>query len=116
LKQFLIGPEGAYQGKLISDGSERYDDIAAQLKLLHFGCLTHRRTMFVKARKVSQLPSIEEYIGPVYHIEGQIKALREEYEQRGQPCPSRRCCSYPRSPSPSWRSSKCGSMSYCPAP
>ncbi|MGA2191271.1 MAG: IS66 family transposase [Steroidobacteraceae bacterium] len=93
LKQFFIGPDGAYQGKLISDGLERYDDIAAQLKLLHFGCLTHCRTMFFKARKVSQLPSsrtlanaaIEDYIGPVYHIEGQIKALRAEYQQRGEP-------------------------------
>jgi len=95
LKQFFMGPEGAYQGKLVSDGLERYDDIAAELKLLHFGCLTHCRTMFFKARKVSNLPStrtlanaaLEDYIGPVYHIEGQIKALRAEYEQRGQPLP-----------------------------
>ncbi len=95
LKQFFIGPDGAYQGKLISDGLERYDDIAAQLKLLHFGCLTHCRTMFFKARKVSHLPSsrtlanaaIEDYIGPVYQIEGQIKALRAEYQQRGEPLP-----------------------------
>jgi hypothetical protein len=47
--------------------------------------------MFFKARKVSQLPSSERgdrglhRSGPVYHIEGQIEALREEYEQRGQP-------------------------------
>jgi len=95
LKQFFIGPDGPYQGKLVSDGLERYDDIAAQLKLLHFGCLTHCRTMFFKARKVSQLPSsrtlanaaIEDYIGPVYRIEGQIKALRAEYQQRGEPLP-----------------------------
>jgi len=95
LKQFFMGPDGAYQGKLVSDGLERYDDIAAQLKLLHFGCLTHCRTMFFKARKVSQLPSsrtlanaaIEDYIGPVYRIEGQIKALRAEYQQRGKPLP-----------------------------
>jgi transposase len=95
LKQFFIGPDGPYQGKLVSDGLERYDDIAAELKLVHCGCLTHCRTMFFKARKVSQLPSsrtlanaaIEDYIGPVYHIEGQIKALRAEYEQRGQTLP-----------------------------
>ena len=93
MKQFFIGPDGAYQGKLVSDGLERYDDIAAELKLLHFGCLTHCRTMFFKARKVSKLPStrtlanaaIEDYIGPVYRIEGQIKALRAEYQQRGEP-------------------------------
>jgi transposase len=28
LKQFFMGPDGAYQGKLVSDGLERYDDIA----------------------------------------------------------------------------------------
>ncbi|HEY0796389.1 MAG TPA: IS66 family transposase [Acidisarcina sp.] len=95
LKQFFIGPDGPYQGKLVSDGLERYDDIAAELKLLHFGCLTHCRTMFFKARKVSQLPSsrtlanaaIEDFIGPVYRIEGQIKALQAEYQQRGEPLP-----------------------------
>ena len=95
LKQFFIGPDGPYQGKLVSDGLERYDDIAAELKLLHFGCLTHCRTMFFKARKVSNLPStrtlanaaIEDFIGPIYRIEGQIKALRTEYQQRGEPLP-----------------------------
>jgi transposase len=95
LKQFFMGPDGPYQGKLISDGLERYDDIAAELKLLHFGCLTHCRTMFFKARKVSNLPStrtlataaLEDYIGPVYRIEGQIKALRAEYQQRGETLP-----------------------------
>ncbi len=95
LKRLLIGPDGPYQGKLISDGLERYDQIAAELKLLHFGCLTHCRTMFFKAREVSQLPAsrtlanaaIEDYIGRVYQIEGQIKALRAEYQQRGQSLP-----------------------------
>jgi transposase len=95
LRQLLEGPDGPYQGKLISDGLERYDEIAAQLKLLHFGCLTHCRTMFFKARKVSQLPSsrtlanaaMEDYIGPVYQVERQIKALQEQYQQRGEPLP-----------------------------
>ncbi len=96
LKQFFIGPDGPYQDKLVSDGLERYDGIAAELKLLHFGCLTHCRTMFFKARKVSQLPStrtlanaaIEDYIAPIYRIEGQIKALRAQYQQRGESLPS----------------------------
>jgi transposase len=95
LKQLLMGPDGPYQGKLVSDGLERYDEIAAQLKLLHFGCLTHCRTMFFKARKVSQLPSsrtlanaaMEDYIGPVYQVERQIKALQEQYQQRGETLP-----------------------------
>jgi transposase len=96
LKQFFMGPEGPYQGKLVSDGLERYDDIAAELKLLHFGCLTHCRTMFFKARKVSNLPSIrtlanaalEDYIGPVYKVEAQIKALQAEYQRRGESLPA----------------------------
>ena len=95
LKQFFMGPDGPYHGKLVSDGLERYDDIAAELKLLHFGCLTHCRTMFFKARKVSNLPStrtlanaaLDDYIGPVYRVEGQIKALRAEYQQRGESLP-----------------------------
>jgi transposase len=96
LKQLFVGPEGeAYQGKFISDGLERYDDIATQLKLLHFGCLQHCRTMFFKARKVSQLPSsrtlanaaMVDYIRPVYQVEERIKALREEHAARGEVLP-----------------------------
>jgi transposase len=95
LTQLLVGPDGPYAGKLISDGLERYDEIAAQLNLLHFGCLTHCRTMFFKARKVSQLPSgrtlanaaMQDYIRPVYQVEGQIKTLREQYQQRGETLP-----------------------------
>jgi transposase len=96
LKQLFVGPEGgAYQGKFISDGLERYDDIATQLKLVHCGCLQHCRTMFFKARKVSQLPSsrtlanaaMVDYIRPVYQVEERIKALREEYAARGEVLP-----------------------------
>jgi transposase len=95
LKQLFAGPEGAYQGKFISDGLERYDDIATELKLLHFGCLQHCRTMFFKARKVSQLPSsrtlanaaMVDYIRPVYQVEERIQALREEYAARGEVLP-----------------------------
>ncbi len=51
--------------------------------------------MFFKARKVSQLPSgrtlanaaMQDYIRPVYQVEGQIKALREQYQQRGETLP-----------------------------
>jgi hypothetical protein len=51
--------------------------------------------MFFKARKVSQLPSsrtlanaaMEDYIGPVYQVERQIKALQEQYQQRGETLP-----------------------------
>jgi transposase len=95
LKQLFVGAEGPYQGKFISDGLERYDDIATELKLLHFGCLQHCRTMFFKARKVSQLPSsrtlsnaaMVDYIRPVYQVEERIKTLREEYAARGEVLP-----------------------------
>jgi transposase len=98
LKQLLIGADGAYRGKLISDGLERYDEIAAELQLLHFGCLQHCRSMFFKARKVSQLPSgrtlandaIETYIRQVYQVESEISALQEEHRQRGEVLPWQR--------------------------
>jgi len=95
LKQLFVGPDGPYQGKFISDGLERYDDIATELKLLHFGCLQHCRTMFFKARKVSQLPSsrtlanaaMVDYIRPVYQVEERIKALREAHAARWEVLP-----------------------------
>ena len=95
LKQLLIGAHGPYQGMLISDGLTRYDEIAAELTLLHFGCLQHCRTMFFKAHKVSQLPAsrtlanhaIQSYIRPVYQVESEIKALQEECQQRGEALP-----------------------------
>lgn len=95
LKALLIGADGPYRGKLLTDGLERYDDIARAWGLEHFGCLQHCRAYYYKARKVSQLPSsrslanaaIEEHIGKVYRVERQIKALREEHERRGEPLP-----------------------------
>lgn len=93
LKGLLIGPDGPYRGKLLTDGLEHYDEICAQLKLLHFGCLQHARAYYFKARKVSQLPSsrtladvaIEEYIRPVFAVEKEIETLRLESVQRGEP-------------------------------
>lgn len=95
LKQLLIGAQGAYQGMLISDGLERYDEIAAELNLLHFGCLQHCRAMFFKAHKVSQLPSsrtlanhaIQTYFRQLYQVESEIKALQEEQRLRGESLP-----------------------------
>lgn len=95
LKSLLIGADGPYRGKLLTDGLERYDDIAAALQLEHFGCLQHCRAYYYKARKVSQLPgsrslasvAIEEYIGKVYAVERQIKTLREAHESRGEALP-----------------------------
>lgn len=99
LKQLLIDPDGtAYRGKLLTDGLERYDEICAELNLLHFGCMQHARAQFFKARKVSQLPSsrtlanaaIEDHIRQIFAVESQIEKLRCEYEQRGQSLPLER--------------------------
>lgn len=95
LKGLLIGADGPYRGKLLTDGLERYDDIAQALGLEHFGCLQHCRAYYYKARKVSQLPSgrslanaaIEEHLRKVYEVEKRIKALREEHERRGEELP-----------------------------
>jgi transposase len=92
LKQLLIGPQGAYCGKLITDGLERYDEICRELKLLHFGCWQHCRQYYFKARKVSQLPSsrtlanaaMEDYIRRIFAVEDDIQQLRAEHERRGE--------------------------------
>jgi transposase len=95
LKQLLMGPEGAYRGKLITDGLERYDEICRELKLLHFGCWQHCRQYYFKARKVSQLPStrtlanaaIEDYIRRIFAVEEDLQRLRAEHERRGEELP-----------------------------
>jgi hypothetical protein len=67
LKQLLIGVDGPYRGKLLTDGPERYDEICQA-----FG-----------GRSLARV-AIEKYIRQVYRIEGQIKELREECEKRGE--------------------------------
>jgi hypothetical protein len=57
--------------------------------------LQHCRTYYHKAAKVTELPSgkslarvaIDDYIGKVYAVERQIKALREQCEHDGKPLP-----------------------------
>jgi transposase len=91
LKSLLIGPQGPYTGKLLTDGLELYDMVAEALSLTHLGCLQHCRTYYHKAAKVSELPSgrnlarvaIEDYIGKVYAVERHIKELREGRERSG---------------------------------
>jgi transposase len=92
LKALFIAEDEPYRGKFVSDGLEHYDQIAAELGLLHFGCLTHARTLYLKAHKVSQLPSsrtlanmaIEKHLRPIYGIEAEIRALADQYQQRGE--------------------------------
>lgn len=95
LKNLLIGPQGPYTGKLLTDGLELYDTVAEALKLTHLGCLQHCRTYYHKAAKVTELPSgrslarvaIEDYIGKVYAVERHIKERREACERAGTPLP-----------------------------
>jgi transposase len=95
LKNLLIGPQGPYTGKLLTDGLELYDTVAEALSVTHLGCLQHCRTYYHKAAKVTELPSgrnlarvaIEDYIGKVYAVERHIKQLREERERAGLTLP-----------------------------
>jgi len=91
LKNLLIGPQGPYTGKLLTDCLELYDTVAEALKLVHLGCLQHCRTYYYKAAKVTELPSeknlarvaLEDYIG----VERHIKELREVREKSGETLP-----------------------------
>ena len=92
LQNLLIGPQGPYTGKLLTDGLELYDRVAEALKLVHLGCLQHCRTYYHKAEKVTELRSgknlarvaLEDYICKVYAVERHIKELREAQEKSGE--------------------------------
>jgi transposase len=91
LKGLLIGVDGPYRGKLLTDGLEQYDAVAQALSLTHFGCLQHVRTYYHKAAKVTELPSgrslarvaLEEHLGAIFRIEREIGELREKCERIG---------------------------------
>ena len=85
LKELLIGSDGPFRGKLLTDGLELYDIVTESLGIQHFGCLQHCRTYYHKALKVTELPSgrtlakvaMEDYLGKVFKTERDIKELRE---------------------------------------
>jgi hypothetical protein len=89
LMQLLTGPDGPYRGKLVTDGLNIYDTVGEAWNLPLFGCAAHCRRYFVKAEKVGQSPSgqslarvvIRDYIGKLYAVEREIKALREQRER-----------------------------------
>jgi transposase len=91
LKELLIGSDGPFRGKLLTDGLELYDIVTESLGLEHFGCLQHCRTYYHKALKVTELPSgralakvaMEDYLGKVFKTEREIKDLREQRERAG---------------------------------
>jgi len=91
LKDLLIGSDGPFRGKLLTDGLELYDIVTESLGLRHFGCLQHCRTYYHKALKVTELPSgralarvaMEDYLGKVFKTERDIKELREQRERVG---------------------------------
>jgi transposase len=92
LMRLLTGPDGQYRGKLVSDGLKIYDGLGEAWGLQQFGCLAHCRRYYVQAEKVGQSPSgrtlarvaIKDYIGELYRVEREIKALRERHEQEGK--------------------------------
>ena len=91
LKELLIGADGPFRGKLLTDGLELYDIVTGELRIRHFGCLQHCRTYFNKALKVTELPSgrslarvaMEDYLGRVFKIERELAELREARERSG---------------------------------
>lgn len=91
MKELFIGPDGPYQGRLLTDGLEIYDLLSEQMNLLHFTCNAHCRRYYTDAMKVSELPSgrslarvaVEDYYAKLYAVERRIKALREERERAG---------------------------------
>ena len=91
LKELLIGSDGPFRGKLLTDGLELYDIVSEELRIQHFGCLQHCRTYFHKALKVTELPSgralarvaMEDYLGRVFKIERELNELREARERSG---------------------------------
>src|SRR5262249_38313203 len=92
LQRLLTGPHGPYSGKLLTDGLELYDTVAEKLHLVHLGCMQHLRSYYFEAAKVTELPSgknlarvaLDDYIRLLYHVERQIKALREDRERAGE--------------------------------
>jgi transposase len=95
LKALFIGPNGPYQGMLLTDGLGLYDDISADFRLLHFGCWQHARQYFVKAAAVSNAPGFRsladtvlvDYISKLFKVEAKIEKLRAELAQNGQQLP-----------------------------
>lgn len=94
IKQILTGPEGAYRGKLITDGLELYDLVAedpAFAAMTLCGCLTHCRRYYDQAAKVTELPSgqqlarvaLKDYLGKVFFIERQLDEQRHARERSG---------------------------------
>lgn len=91
LKNLLIGPNGPYRGKLLTDGLDLYDAVIEALGLRHYACLAHCRQYFDKAAKVTELPSgrnlarvaLEDFLKQVYVIERKVKALRKAAEPNG---------------------------------
>jgi transposase len=94
IKGALTGPDGAYRGKLIADGLELYDLVAAEpafAAMTLCGCLTHCRRYYDQAAKVTEMPSgqqlarvaLKDYLGQVFFVERQIEEQREARERAG---------------------------------
>jgi transposase len=60
-----------YEGILLTDGYEPYDIVAAELKLVHAGCMAHARRKFDEARKATP--------GDSSHAKNALDFIRELY-------------------------------------
>jgi len=78
-----------YQGILLTDGYEGYGAVVNEQHLLHAVCWAHVRRKFDEARKASankdtQASMALDFIGQLYGVEKQIKALRAVQEVHGE--------------------------------
>jgi transposase len=64
-------PLHGYEGILLTDGYEPYAIVAAELKLVHAGCMAHARRKFDEARKATS--------GNSSHAESALDFIRELY-------------------------------------
>ncbi|MGH8131753.1 MAG: IS66 family transposase, partial [Steroidobacteraceae bacterium] len=56
LKNLLVGPNGAYAGKLLTDGLDLYDSVTEALGVLHFGCLVqYPESGFIRSENTIRL-------------------------------------------------------------
>jgi transposase len=100
LKQLFVGPDGAYQGKFISDGLERYDDIADGAEAAAFWLLTalpHDVLQGAQGQPTALQPHAGERGDGGLHPSGLSDrgtdqgAAGRVCSSAGKPCPWRRC-------------------------
>ncbi len=123
LKQLFVGPDGSRIGASSSAMGWSAMTILHGAEAAAFWLFATLRTMFFKARKVSQLPcsrtlanaAIVDYLRPVFRSRNGSRRYGKSMRRGGKFCLWRRYghCAR-RSQNRSWRSSRHGSMICCP--